>query len=432
MQDKQIYIKRRNKLMSMLNKGLVIIPNADELIRNRDSVYPYRFDSDFFYLTGFNEPESVLVLDTNNKKSMLFCREKNPEREIWDGFRYGIKVAKAEFGFDETYPINDFTQKITELLSGVNKLYYTIGLKSNYDGIIINTINSLWNKARGGVVAPQSLIDINSYIAECRLFKDEYDIEYITKSCQISTEAHITAMKYVRHAKYEYEIEAKILEIFYRNGSRYPAYPAIVASGGNACILHYIANNAKLNPHELLLVDAGSEYNGYAADITRTYPIGGKFTREQQAVYEIVLAANKAAIAKIQVGNLWNEPSDIAVEILTQGLIDLKLLRGSLQDNIAQGKYKKFYMHSIGHWLGLDVHDVGTYKVDDKYRSFVAGMCTTIEPGLYIAPDSGVPEKFWNIGIRIEDDILLTDTGHKNLTDGVPKEVKDIEYLVNA
>lgn len=432
MQNNEIYIKRRNKLMGILDKGLVVIPNSDELIRNQDSTYPFRFDSDFFYLTGFNEPESVLVLDTMNNKSILFCREKNPEREIWDGFRYGFQAAKTEFGFDETYPISEFKQKIGELVTNINNLYYSIGRKPHYDEIIIDTINNVRRKVRSGVTAPQAIIDVNFYIAECRLFKDEYDIEYITESCQISVEAHIEAMKYVRHAKYEYEIEAKILEIFYKNGSRYPAYSSIVAGGANACVLHYIANNAQLNPNELLLVDAGSEYNGYAADITRTYPVGGKFSKAQQAVYEVVLAANKAAINKIQVGNLWNEPSDIAVKILTQGLIDLKLLHGSLEDNIVNGEYKKFYMHSVGHWLGLDVHDVGVYKINDKYRNFASGMCTTIEPGLYIAPDASLPEEFWNIGIRIEDDILLTDRGPKNLTEGVPKEVKDLESLINT
>lgn len=432
MQNNQIYIRRRDKLMSILYDGIVIIPNADELIRNRDSTYPYRFDSDFFYLTGFNEPDSVLVLDTQNNKSILFCREKNPEREIWDGFRYGTQAAKTEFGFDEVYSINDFKEKIAELIINVSDLYYSIGHKPHYDAIIIDTMNKVRSKVRNKILAPQTIIDVNFYLEEYRLFKDIHDIGSITKSCQISAQAHIEAMKYVRHAKYEYEIEAKILEIFYKNGSRYPAYSTIVAGGGNACTLHYIANNARLNPNELLLVDAGCEYNGYAADITRTYPIGGKFSKAQKAVYEVVLAANNAAINKIQVGNLWNEPGDIAVKILTQGLIDLKLLHGSLEDNIANGKYKKFYMHSIGHWLGLDVHDVGGYKIDDKYREFAPGMCTTIEPGLYIAPDAGTPEEFWNIGIRIEDDILLTDSGPKNLTAGVPKEIKDIEDMINA
>lgn len=431
MVDKQVFIKRRNKLIKSIGDGIVVIPTTDEVIRSQGSTYQYRYDSNFYYLTGFEEPESVLVIDTYSKKSILFCRDKDNDREVWDGFRYGVLAARETFGFDETFSITEFPNKILELMGKAESLYYTIGCMHKYDQVIIEALNALRRITKRGVVVPHSIIDINNLVAEMRLFKDKYDIALIKKTCEISSLAHIEAMKFIKHAKYEYEVEAKILEVFYKNGARYPSYTPIVASGENACILHYVTNNKKIKNDELILIDAGCEYRGYAGDVTRTYPVNGKFTKEQQAIYEVVLEANKQAIEKVQVGNMWNEPGVIATRILTQGLIDLKILKGNVDDNIANNNYKQFYMHGIGHWLGLDVHDVGTYQINGAWREYEAGMCSTIEPGLYIRPANNVPEKYWNIGVRIEDDILLTKKGVEVLTKLAPKEIKDIEKVIN-
>ncbi len=429
--NKQVYIKRRNKLMNSIGDGIVIIPTTDEVIRNQDSVYQYRYDSNFYYLTGFEEPESVLVIDTYTKKSILFCREKDKDREMWDGFRYGVLNSREAFGFDETFSISEFPHKILELASKAANLYYTIGCMHKYDQIIIETLNKLRRTPKLGVIVPHCIIDINYLVAEMRLFKDKHDISLIRKTCEISSLAHIAAMKFIKTAKYEYEIEAKLLEVFYKNGARYPSYTPIVASGENSCILHYVANNKKIKKDELILIDAGCEYMGYAGDVTRTYPVNGKFNKEQQAIYEIVLEANKKAIEKVQVGSMWNEPGVVATRIITQGLVDLKILNGSVDDNIANNNYKQYYMHGIGHWLGLDVHDVGTYQINGSWREYEVGMCTTIEPGIYIRPNQNVAEKYWNIGIRIEDDILLTKKGAEVLTILAPKEIKDIEKIIN-
>jgi Xaa-Pro aminopeptidase len=427
-----VFMQRREKLMTSIN-GLAIVPNSSEVIRNQDSTFAFRFDSHFYYLTGFDEPDSILVLDSNRRKSILFCREKNLEREIWDGFRHGIQGSREFFKFDETYAIDDFTTKLADLLnqSNTNAIYYTIGYIPKYDDVIVSTIKSARQKIRQGVNAPQNIIDINQYISQMRLIKDDYDIKHIKQSCSISSIAHIEAMQMVKGASYEYEVEATLLSAFCRQGSRQQAYTSIVAGGQNACVLHYVANNAKLNPNDLLLVDAGGEYLGYASDITRTYPISGKFSKAQQAIYEIVLEANKKAIDEIKVGHPWNNPGDMAVKVLTQGLIDIGLLKGSVQDNIETKAYRRFYMHSIGHWLGLDVHDVGSYMQDGKYLEFKPGMCTTIEPGLYISKDDvGVPEEYRGIGVRIEDDILVTNNGVENLTHSVPKEVEELEKII--
>lgn len=425
-----IFFHRREKLLKCITDGVAIIANSNEMIRNQDTTYQYRFDSNFYYLTGFDEPESVLVLDGINKKSILFCREKNLEREIWDGFRYGIEGARETFKFDEVYSINSFNSKVVDLISITTNLYYTVGYLPYYENAVINAINKLRKMFRTGIKSIINIKDINSLIAQMRLIKDHYDKDMMIKTCHISSLAHIEAMKIVSECKYEYEIEAKILEVFYKNGARYPSYTPIVASGYNACVLHYVKNNAQLVSGDLLLVDAGCEYNGYAGDITRTYPINGKFSKEQQAIYEIVLEANIKAINQVQVGNEWNKPKDIAIRIITQGLIDLGLLQGSLNDNIINEKYKQFYMHNIGHWLGLDVHDVGNYKVNNDWCKFENGMITTIEPGIYIRKDIAIPENYWGIGIRIEDDILLENNQINNLTSSVPKQLKDLEDII--
>jgi Xaa-Pro aminopeptidase len=428
--NKVAFLDRRDQLLMQITDGIAIIPNSNEIIRNQDTIYQYRFDSNFYYLTGFDEPESILVLDGINKKSILFCREKNLEREIWDGYRYGIDGAKTTFSFDEVYPISSFNDKIFDLISITKTLYYTIGYLPYYENSIMNAMTKLRKMFRTGIDPVSNIKDINLLIANMRLIKDQYEMDLMTKTCHISSMAHIEAMKIVNKSNYEYEIEAKIMEVFYKNGARYPSYTPIIASGKNACVLHYVKNNCKLGHDDLLLVDAGCEYNGYAGDITRTYPISGKFSKPQQAIYEIVLDANKQAINEVKVGNPWNKPRDVAISVITQGLIDLGLLHGNLEDNIHNQTYKKFYMHNIGHWLGLDVHDVGSYKVNDEWRLFENGMITTIEPGIYISQDNNIPEEYWGIGVRIEDDILLNNNQTINLTKDAPKEVSDLEKII--
>lgn len=432
MQDSSIYVARRAKLISILgNDGIVIVPNANEIIRNGDSHYQYRFDSYFYYLTGFTEPNAVLVIDLASSKSILFCQNKDPEREIWDGYRYGPKQAGLDFNFDESYSIDTFRTQLNKLLSNQSNVYYTLAYNPYYDEIIMTGINQVKSLVRSGVTSPSKIIDINKYIANMRIYKDEHDIAMIRESCRIASLAHIKAMQMVTKAQYEYQVEAKLLETFYANGARYPAYTPIIAGGANSCILHYVNNNQALKPGELLLVDAGCEYLGYASDITRTYPINGKFSKAQQAIYEIVLQANKEAINAVIVGPLWTKPQEVALKVLISGLIDLKLLSGTIEDNIENKAYRQFYMHGIGHYLGLDVHDAGEYKIDDNWIKFAPGMCSTIEPGIYIQSAKNVPEEYWNIGIRIEDDILVTSHGVEVLTRDVPKEIKDIEYIIN-
>lgn len=431
MQDIQVYIQRRNRLIkSLATEGLVVIPNNTEIIRNGDSHYQYRFDSFFYYLTGFNEPNAALVIDITNSKTILFCQDKDKEREIWDGFRYGPKASQELFATDEAYSITSFEDKLRDLLVNKTNLYYTLGYNKNYDLIMIEALNQVKSKIRSGIESPTNIIDINKYISKLRLYKDEFDIKMLRRSCEIASLAHINAMQHVAKSSSEYQIEAKLLESFYSNGARYPAYTPIVASGANSCILHYAANVAPLTAGDILLVDAGCEYLGYASDITRSYPINGQFTKAQQAIYEIVLEANKQAIKAIKIGEKWSEPGAVALKILIQGLIDLNLLKGSVEDNIQNQAYRQFYMHGIGHYLGLDVHDAGEYKLNGEWIEFNNGICNTIEPGIYIQPAENVPEQYWNIGIRIEDDILINDDKVEVLTSGVPKEITDIEHLI--
>ncbi len=431
--DNQIYRQRRLALLNKLQNGIVIIPNSELLIRNQDAHYPYRFDSNFYYLTGFNEPNSVLVLDANTKQSILFCQGKDKGREIWEGISCDIEEAKDIYFVDLSFHINQFYDITAKLIldNNYSSIFYTFGVYTKYDNYVINMLQSAQKLSRRGITAPYSISDINQNIASMRLIKDDIEKQIITQSCNIAMLAHLTAMQSVKSLNFEYELEAKILAEFYKYGSRYPAYTSIVAGGQNACILHYVSNNAKLKQDDLLLIDAGCEYMGYASDITRTYPVSGKFTKEQQAIYEIVLAANKAAIQEVKVGNQCHQPNLFAINILTQGLIDLKLLTGNLHDNIHDGSYKQFYMHGIGHWMGLDVHDVGIYKQNNEYIKFVSGMCTTIEPGIYIRPDNKIPEKYWHIGVRIEDDIFITDNKVINLTANLPKEVSELEKIIN-
>ena len=426
--------QRRSKLLSAMGEGIAIIPTAPEAIRNRDSHYPYRFDSYFYYLTGFKEPESVLVLVAgDNPKNILFCRDKDMEREIWDGFRYGAEAAKAEFGFDEAYSINELHAVTLKLLANQPKLFFSLGESASWDTRVMGWMNTLRTQARSGVHVPDDVSDIRQLVDEMRLIKSPFEIDLMRRSANIAAAAHNRAMQFSKPYMMEYEVEAEFLHEFYRNGAQAPAYTSIVAGGANACTLHYNANNAKLNDGDLLLIDAGCELDGYASDITRTFPVNGKFSAAQKDVYELVLASQAAAIEQVNTSNHWNAPHEAALDVLVQGFIDLKLCKGSKEAVLENGDYRQFYMHRTGHWLGLDVHDAGEYK--DKagnWRMLMLNMTLTVEPGCYIRPTENVPEAFWNIGIRIEDDVLVTAAGYEVLTKNALKTVADIEALMKG
>jgi len=425
---------RRHQLIKAMGDGIAIIPTSPELIRNRDSHYPYRFDSYFYYLTGFKEPEALLVLVAGeDSKSILFCRDKDIEREIWDGFRYGPDAAKHEFGFDQAYSFNALDELMPKLLANQPKLFYSLGADVAWDVRVTSWLNQVKAQARSGVSVPDGVIDVRKLVDEMRLYKSSYELDLMRQSANIASRAHARAMQYVRGGQMEYEVEAEFLHEFYRSGAQAPAYTSIVAGGANACTLHYNANNGVLKDGDLLLIDAGCELDGYASDITRTFPVNGKFSAAQRDVYDLVLAAQAAAIAQVTVRNHWNSPHEAALDVLVQGFIDMKLCQGSKDAVLESGAYRQFYMHRTGHWLGLDVHDAGEYK--DKagdWRKLEAGMTLTVEPGCYIRPADNVPEHFWNIGIRIEDDVLVTDGVCEVLTVDAPKSIADIEALMRG
>jgi Xaa-Pro aminopeptidase len=419
---------RRQKLIAQMGECVAIIPTSPEAIRNRDSHYPYRFDSYSYYLTGFKEPESVLlVLAGKEQKSILFCRDKDIEHEVWDGFRYGADAAKSEFGFDEAYSISQLDEIVPKLLANQPKLFFSLGADAAWDVRVTGWLNKVKEQARTGVAAPDEVADIRKLIDEMRLFKSPYEIDLMRRSADIAASAHMRAIQRTKVGMMEYEIEAEFLHEFYRKGAQSPAYTSIVAGGANACTLHYNANNAKLNNGELLLIDAGCELDGYASDITRTFPINGKFSAAQKDLYELVLSAQAAAIARVKPNSHWNEPHEAALDMLVQGFIDFKLCKGSKAEVLETGAYRQFYMHRTGHWLGLDVHDAGEYKRDGEWRKLEPNMTLTVEPGCYVRPADGVSAHFWNIGIRIEDDVLVTEKGCEILTINAPKTVADIE-----
>ena len=429
--------ERRQSLMQRMQHGIAIIPTAPEAVRNRDSHYPYRFDSYFYYLTGFKEPESLLVLLAGNvnkglaPKSILFCRDKDLEREIWDGFRFGPAAAVVEFGFDEAYSIHQLDELMPKLLADQGKLYYSLGADAAWDARVTGWLNQVKSQVRTGVSAPDDIADVRKLLDEMRLLKSPAEQAVMRRSASIAASAHRRAMQKVHAGKMEYEIEAEFLHEFYRFGAQAPAYTSIIAGGANACTLHYNANNAKLNDGDLLLIDAGCELNGYASDITRTFPVNGKFSAVQKDVYELVLAAQAAAIAKVSTNSHWNAPHEAALDVLVQGFIDFGWCKGSKDAVLESGAYRQFYMHRTGHWLGLDVHDAGEYK--DKagnWRMLEVGMMLTVEPGCYVRPADNVPEHFWNIGIRIEDDVLVTAGGCDVITIDAPKTVADIESVM--
>ncbi|GGI21375.1 aminopeptidase P N-terminal domain-containing protein [Oxalicibacterium faecigallinarum] len=438
------YANRRTALITQMHAkggGIAIIPTAPEVMRNRDADYPYRHDSYFYYLSGFTEPEAVIVLiagETN--RSILFCREKNMEREIWDGFRYGPDVARTTFGFDAAYPIDSLDTELPRLMANAPALYYALGSDQKLDAQVQCWLQSVRAQARAGITPPNAAFDVQILIDDMRLKKDAVEIDIMQRSADIAAAAHRRAMRIARPGLREYQLEAEILHEFRNSGSQFPAYGSIVATGANACVLHYRASDAELKDGDLVLIDAGCELDSYASDITRTFPASGKFSGPQKELYEIVLASQYAAIAETKPGKRFMDGHDAAVRVLAQGMLDTGLLDsnkvGTLDDVITNHNYSQFYMHRTGHWLGMDVHDVGDYRdaapagADRPWRTLEAGMVLTVEPGIYVRPAEGVPEKYWNIGIRIEDNALITAEGVHILSEQAPKTVADIETLM--
>jgi Xaa-Pro aminopeptidase len=431
MKDVKPYLRRRIALAKSMRTGVAIIPTAPERMRNRDSDYPYRFDSYFYYLTGFSEPDSVLVLIAGAKpRAILFCREKNPERELWDGFRCGPAAARKIYGFDEAWPIDALDEKLPQLLANQPSVHFASGADAAWDKRVIDCMNRVRSQTRTGISAPGDIKDIRVILDDMRLIKDAHEIDLMRRAAKISAVAHRRAMRATSPGRMEFEIEAELLHEFRSNGSQFPAYTSIVAGGANACILHYRENSAKLARNDLLLIDAGCELDGYASDITRTFPVSGRFSAAQRDIYELVLKAQAAAIRAVRPGNSWQAPHDAAVRVLVAGFIRLGLCQGSVREVIASGDYRRFYMHRTGHWLGLDVHDAGEYKDGRAWKKLRPGMVLTVEPGCYIRPAKNVPRQYWNIGIRIEDDVLVTKSGCEVITVAAPKSVADIEALM--
>lgn len=420
--------------MRMVGRGgIVILPSAPVRTRSRDVEYNYRQDSDFYYMTGFAEPESVAVLVPGraNGEYLLFCRERDPKREQWDGLRAGQAGAVKHYGADDAFPIEDLDDILPGIMESCERVYYTMGMYAEFDTRIAEWVNTLRAKLNRGVHTPQEFVALDHLLHDMRLYKSRGEISAMRKSAKVAVEAHKRAMRITEPGLYEYEVEAEFIHEFRRNDA-WVSYSPIVAGGKNACILHYVENNVALKDGDLLLIDAGCELDYYASDITRTFPVNGRFSPEQRAVYEIVLEAQHAAIEKTLVGNHWNEPHDAAVRVITKGLKKLGLLEGSLPKLIKDGAYQPFYMHRTGHWIGMDVHDVGDYKVGDEWRMLETGMVTTVEPGIYIGNSRKIPKAFRNIGIRIEDDVAVTNKGPDVLSKGLVTDPDDIESLMSS
>ena len=463
------FSKRRDQLLTMIGENAIaIVPSALLKIRNRDAEFPFRQESDFLYLTNFNEPDAVAVFIPERKEGeyILFCREKDAKMERWTGRMAGLEGAVETYGADDAFPIEDIDDIVPGLMENRTSVHYSMGLDATFDQQVMSWMSGLKGKIRSGIKAPHEFISLDLILHDMRLYKSSAEHSFMRYAAKTAMASHQRAMKICKAGDYEYQLEAEILHEFRRKGME-PAYSSIVGGGENSCILHYIENNAVLQDGDLVLIDAGAEYQGYASDITRTFPVNGKFSEPQRQLYQIVLDAQKAAIEKAKAGNTWNQPHEAAVRVIVAGLLEVGLLSGELEsilekekkkeekqvaehkiksrrarhndeqfkDENAEDKkeeesYKQFFMHKTGHWLGLDVHDVGDYKVDDQWRLLEAGMVMTVEPGLYISPNKKVDEKWWNIGIRIEDDILITVEGNEVLTQDLVKEVDDIERFM--
>ena len=428
------YSARRKELMSLMHSNsIAIISAAPEKVRSRDTHYPYKQNVNLSYLCGFPEPESVLVLIPGRAQGemVLFCRDKDPLRETWDGYREGPEGAVSNFGADDAFPIADIDDILPNLIEGKDRLYYAIGKDPEFDRHLMDWVNHVRNQRGNGALPPGEFVDLDHFINEMRLFKTAGELKIMRKAAEISVSAHSRAMKASKPGLFEYQLQAEIEHEFAVHGSAGAAYTSIVGAGKNGCILHYIENRDALKDGDLVLIDAGCEYQNYAADITRTFPVNGKFSDEQAAIYDIVLQAQTDAIAVIGPGIEYNKTNEATVLAITQGLVDLGILHGDVDELIASEAHREFYMHGAGHWLGMDVHDVGDYKIDGQWRVYEPGMVVTIEPGIYIAPGNPNVDKKWHgIAVRIEDDIVVTKDGNENITAGVPKKRDEIEALM--
>ena len=425
------FARRRKRLMGMMEAGsIAILAAAPEKIRSRDTEYAYRQDSDFYYLSGFVEPEAVLALIPGRRHGefVMFCRERDPEKELWNGYRQGPEGACANFAADDAFPIDDIDDILPGLIEGRKRVYYSMGRDQGFDHRVMSWVNTIRGRVRSGASPPGEFLDLDHFLHEMRLFKSATEIRVMKRAGEIAATAHKRAMQACRADQWEYQLEAEILHEFALRGARFPAYNTIVGGGRNACILHYVDNAARLQSGDLVLIDAGCEYEYYASDITRTFPVSGRFSEEQAALYQIVLDAQAAALAVIAPGRHWEEPHNAAVKVITAGLLRLGLLSGKLKTLLKEQAYKPFFMHRTGHWLGIDVHDVGDYRVDGEWRLLEPGMCMTVEPGIYVAPDDDSVEQRWRgIGIRIEDDVVVTAGGCEILSPGAPRTIAEIE-----
>jgi Xaa-Pro aminopeptidase len=428
--------RRRRQLMRMMGPDSVaILPSAPPQIRNRDVHYPYRPDSDFYYLTGFPEPEAVAVLIPGRKQAeyVLFCRERDPDKETWDGLRAGQDGAIEQYGADDSFPIGDLDEILPRMLEERARVFYAMGCNADLDRRLMDWVNRLRSQSRSGVHPPLEFIALDHYLHDMRVYKSRSELKVMREAARISAKAHRRIIQFCRPGLREYQLEAEFAHECSRLGARFQAYPSIVGSGANGCILHYIENQGTLTDGDLVLADAGCELECYASDITRTFPVTGRFSEYQRALYELVLDAQTAAIEQVRPGNHWNHPHEAAVRVITKGLVRLGLLKGRVPTLIKKEAYKPYYMHRTGHWLGMDVHDVGDYKVDGEWRLLEPGMVLTVEPGIYIpAGSKGVSRRWWNIGIRIEDDVVVTKDGCEVLSADMPKSVEEIEALVGS
>lgn len=434
MDNTEFLTRQQHLLQAMLPNSICLLPAANLVTRSRDTEYPFRQDSYFFYLTGFPEPEGFLVLSNHQEYSqgscILFCLDKDPTAEIWHGRRFGPKQAKQQFAVNLAFTVDEIEERLLDLIDGHQHLYFAQGHDQATDELVFSLLQNLRDAPKQSKQAPSSLLDVRVILDEMRLVKSSAEIDMMRHAANIATQAHIRAMQFAQSGKNEYHLEAEIHHEFAMQGAKYPAYGTIVGGGDNACILHYTENNQELKDGDLVLIDAGCEWQGYAADITRTFPVSGQFSVEQKQLYQLVLDAQLAAFEVIKPDNTIKQASDVAIAIITQGLLDLNILKGDLGENIEQQTYREFYMHGLSHWLGLDVHDVGNYKIDGQDRPLKPGMVLTVEPGIYIAPDADVDNKWCGIGIRIEDNVLITQSGHENLTIAAPKSISDIESLM--
>jgi len=432
--SKTEFARRRKNLMALMEpNSIAIIPSAREQVRSRDTEYPFRQDSDFYYLSGFTEPDAVLVLIPRRRHGqfVIFCREKDPGLELWHGYRAGPEGVCDRYAADDAFPIGDIDDILPGLIEGRERVYYSMGRSAEFDRRIMGWVNSIRGKEASGAVPPGEFTDLDHMLHELRLYKSAAEIRLLRRAGDITARGHQRAMRACRAGLYEYQLEAELQHEFAVSGARHPAYPSIVGSGNNGCIMHYVENAAKMRDGDMVLIDAGCELEYYASDVSRTFPVNGRFSREQRALYELVLRAQLAAIAEIKPGNHWNQPHDASVRVMTAGLVELGLLKGRVDSLIKREAYRTYYMHRVGHWLGLDVHDVGDYRLGEEWRLLEPGMAMTVEPGLYVSEhNTKVAKKWRGIGIRIEDDVVVTEQGCEVISSGVPKTIEEIEALM--